>query len=67
MSQSNNIQFATRVSSEQAQKFKAYTAQLGTTPSDAMRMLIAAFNQNKGFPFEMRVKGESNARDDKTA
>ena len=51
-----NIQFATRVSDEQARQFKAYTAALGTTPSDAMRILIAAFNQNKGFPCEIRLK-----------
>ena len=40
-----NIQFATRVSDEQARKFMAYTAALGTTPSDAMRILIAAFDK----------------------
>ena len=51
-----NVQFATRVSDEQARQFKAYTAALGTTPSDAMRILIAAFNQNKGFPCEIRLK-----------
>ena len=53
-----NIQFATRGSDEQARQFKAYTAALGTTPSDAMRILIAAFNQNKGFPCEIRLKRE---------
>ena len=54
-----NIQFATRVTNEQAEKFKTYTAQLGTTPSDAMRILIAAFNQNKGFPCEIRLNSDA--------
>ena len=49
-------QFATRVSDDQAKLFRAYTAELGTTPSDAMRILITAFVQNKGFPCEIRLK-----------
>ena len=58
MANITNIQLATRVSDDQARQFKAYTAALGTTPSDAMRILIAAFNQNKGFPCEIRLKRE---------
>ena len=49
-------QFATRVSDDQAKLFRAYTAELGTAPSDAMRILITAFVQNKGFPCEIRLK-----------
>ncbi len=48
-------QLATRVNDEQAKLFKSYTAQLGTTPSDALRILVAAFNQHKGFPCEIRL------------
>ena len=50
-------QLATRISDDQAALFRTYTADLGTTPSDAMRMLITAFNQNRGFPCEIRLKG----------
>ena len=60
MSGVTNVQLATRVTNEQAEKFKAYTAQLGTTPSDAMRIFIAVFNQNKGFPCEIRLKSEDS-------
>lgn len=56
MTQPQNIQFATRVSAAQAEKFKEYTAALGTTPSDAMRILIALFNQHKGFPCEIKLQ-----------
>ena len=51
-----NIQFATRVTEDQARMFREYTSQLGTTPSDAMRILIAAFNQYKGFPCDIRLQ-----------
>ncbi len=49
------VQLATRVDDEQARKFRAYTAELGTTPSDALRIFIAAFNRNKGFPYEIKL------------
>ena len=58
-------QLATRISDEQATKFRAYTAELGTTPSDAMRMLISAFVQNKGFPCEIRLKVEDEEKCEK--
>ena len=54
-------QFATRVSDDQAKLFRAYTAELGTTPSDAMRILITAFVQNKGLPCEIRLKGPADS------
>ena len=60
-----NIQFATRVTDEQARQFKEYTAALGTTPSDAMRILIAAFNQSKGFPCEIRLKTTDDEKAEK--
>ena len=58
-------QLATRISDEQATKFREYTAELGTTPSDAMRMLISAFVQNKGFPCEIRLKTADEVTDKK--
>ena len=58
-------QLATRISDEQATKFREYTAELGTTPSDAMRMLVTAFVQNKGFPCEIRLKGTTEETTDK--
>lgn len=48
-------QFATRVEDEQAVMFKDLTARLGTTPADALRMFVSAFNEAGGFPFDMRV------------
>ena len=38
-----SAQFATRVGDEQGQLFRAITHQLGTTPADAMRVFISAF------------------------
>lgn len=53
------VQLATRVNDEQAIKFRAYTSALGTTPSDALRIFIASFNQNKGFPYDVRLKEDA--------
>lgn len=52
-------QLATRVEEEQARKFKENTHRLGTTPADAMRMFVAAFNECQGFPYEVRVSALS--------
>jgi len=48
-------QLATRVDVEQERRFRENTRRLGTTPADAMRMFVAAFNECQGFPFEIRV------------
>jgi len=48
-------QLATRVDEEQEREFRENTRRLGTTPADAMRMFIAAFNTCKGFPYQVRV------------
>lgn len=48
-------QLTTRIDSEQAELFRETTKQLGTTPSDALRMFVAAFNRCKGFPYEVRI------------
>ncbi len=53
------VQLATRVDDEQAKRFRAYTAELGTTPSDALRIFIAAFNRSKGFPYEIKLESGS--------
>jgi len=49
------IQIATRVDEEQGQKFRAITNALGTTPAEALRMFVAAFNARSGFPFDVRL------------
>ena len=50
------VQLATRVDDAVGETFKSLTKQLGTTPADAMRMFVMAFNANQGFPYEVRVK-----------
>ncbi|MDR1015912.1 MAG: hypothetical protein LBL67_00355 [Coriobacteriales bacterium] len=49
------VQIATRVSERQNRIFRATTKRLGTTPADALRMFIATFNENQGFPYEVRL------------
>ena len=51
----DTIQLATRVEKTQDQLFRETTRRLGTTPADAMRVFIAAFNQHRGFPFDVRL------------
>lgn len=48
-------QLATRVDEEQEREFRENAKRLGTTPADAMRMFIAAFNECKGFPYDVRI------------
>jgi DNA-damage-inducible protein J len=55
------MQFATRIDDDQGLEFKQLAAQLGTTPSDALRMFITSFNRHKGFPFEVRVTTPTTA------
>lgn len=49
------IQVATRIDEAQGKKFRTITNALGTTPSEALRMFIAAFNATNGFPFDVRL------------
>ncbi|MCL2802611.1 MAG: type II toxin-antitoxin system RelB/DinJ family antitoxin [Micrococcales bacterium] len=51
----STVQLATRVEESQDRLFRETTKQLGTTPADAMRMFVAAFNQHRGFPFDVRL------------
>jgi len=48
-------QLATRIDAKQEQAFRENTRRLGTTPSDAMRMFIVAFNECRGFPYDVRL------------
>ena len=57
----SRTQFATRVENDEAQVFKETAARLGTTPPDALRMFIAAFNECGGFPFDVRIRKEPEA------
>ncbi|MDM8270096.1 type II toxin-antitoxin system RelB/DinJ family antitoxin [Thermophilibacter provencensis] len=48
-------QLATRVEDAEAARFREITRLLGTTPADAMRIFVSAFNAHRGFPFEVRL------------
>ena len=54
----DTVQLATRVQRVQEQLFRETTKKLGTTPADAMRIFVAAFNQHRGFPFDVRLGTE---------
>ena len=51
----STVQLATRIDESQDRLFRETTKRLGTTPADAMRVFVAAFNQHKGFPFDVRL------------
>jgi len=55
---SDTVQLATRVDKAQDQIFRDITRRLGTTPADAMRVFVAAFNQHRGFPFDVRLEAD---------
>ena len=48
-------QLATRVEDVEAARFRETTRLLGTTPADAMRIFVSAFNAHRGFPFDVRL------------
>ncbi|WEV64422.1 type II toxin-antitoxin system RelB/DinJ family antitoxin [Bifidobacterium sp. ESL0732] len=52
-------QLATRVDDQQAALFKRTAQKLGTTAADALRMFVAAFNDNQGFPYDVRLKSQA--------
>jgi DNA-damage-inducible protein J len=54
----DTVQLATRVEKTQDYLFREHTRLLGTTPADAMRVFVAAFNQHRGFPFDVRLSPE---------
>ena len=45
-------------------RFFEATEQIGTTPSNAIRMFIAAFNRAGTFPFEISAPEAHHARDE---
>ena len=51
----STVQLATRVDESQDRMFREVTRRLGTTPADAMRVFVAAFNQHRGFPFDVQL------------
>lgn len=57
------VQVATRIDGEQSRLFRETAARLGTTPADALRMFVAAFNEYQGFPYEVRTRAACEARD----
>lgn len=44
-----------RVEEEALETFKRTTQALGTSPAEAMRMFIYAFNRKGGFPFDVSL------------
>ena len=57
------VQIATRVDITQNKKFREIAKAIGTTPSDALRIFIASFNSEGGFPFEVKLKRTVEAFD----
>ncbi len=50
-----SFQLATRVDDAEAERFRETARLLGTTPADALRIFVAAFNAHRGFPFDVRL------------
>jgi len=59
----DTVQIATRVDGQQSRKFREISKAIGTTPSDALRIFIASFNAEGGFPFEVKLKKTIEAFD----
>lgn len=55
----STVQVAVRLDSKQNDQFRSLTKQLGTTPADALRMFVYAFNAAGGFPYSVRVNMKS--------
>ena len=41
-----------KIDAEDKRLFSQYAHEMGTTPSNAVRMFVRAFNEYKGFPFD---------------
>ena len=50
-----------KVSPQEKQRFFEATELIGTTPSNAIRMFICAFNRAGTFPFEILAPGDGGA------
>jgi DNA-damage-inducible protein J len=57
------VQIATRVEEQQNRKFREITKAIGTTPSDALRIFIASFIAEGGFPYDVKLKRTVEAFD----
>ena len=42
-----------KIDAEDKRLFIEFTRQMGTTPSNAVRMFVRAFNEFRGFPFDI--------------
>jgi DNA-damage-inducible protein J len=49
------VQIATRIDETQSRLFRETTSRLGTTPADALRMFVSAFNEHHGFPYTVQT------------
>ena len=49
-------QAVTRVEDAEYELFQKTATSLGTTPSDALRMFIYAFNDHHGFPYAVQSR-----------
>ncbi len=49
-------QAVTRVEDAEYELFQKTATSLGTTPSDALRMFIYAFNDHHGFPYPVQSR-----------
>jgi DNA-damage-inducible protein J len=49
------VQIATRVDETDYRQFETVSKQIGTTPANALRMFVSAFNQAGGFPYQPQV------------
>jgi DNA-damage-inducible protein J len=49
------VQIATRIDEAQSRLFRETATRLGTTPADALRMFVSAFNEHHGFPYPVQT------------
>lgn len=47
-----NAPLTTKVTSAEKSRFLSTCEEIGTTPSNALRMFVSAFNRRGGFPFD---------------
>lgn len=48
-------QIATRIDENEYARFKVTANRIGSSPSDVLRMFVYAFNENNGFPYEVKT------------
>lgn len=56
----STIQRAFRLEEGLDKQFCSIAEQLGTSPSDSLRMFVAAFVAHQGFPFAIRIPAKTN-------